>query len=126
MDIFDSFAGRVVGSEQALAPVRFPDSFAEGAWDKLPKTKGMFDFPSQTTFTSAFHKKIIGFSLYLREYKPVFYKLKYEVEINLLSQHVVSRVHHSCERYTAVDTSNNDLFASFFLQVIVECKIQHA
>ena len=104
----------MLGSEQALAPVRFPDSFAEGAWDKLPKTEGTFDFPSQTTFVSAFHKNFIGISLYLREYKPVFNKLKYEVEINLLSQHVVSRVHHSCVRYTAVDTSNIDRFASFF------------
>ena len=103
-----------LGLEQALAPVQFPDSFAEGAWDKLPKTKGTFDFPSQTTFASAFHKKFIGFCLYLSEYKPVFYKSKNAVEINLLSQHVVSRVHHSCKRYTAVDTSNTDLFAYFF------------
>jgi hypothetical protein len=33
-----------VGSEQALAPVREPDTFAEGAWDKVTKTEGMFDF----------------------------------------------------------------------------------
>ena len=35
-----------LGSEQALAPVRLPDTFAEGAWDKVPKTKGTFDFVS--------------------------------------------------------------------------------
>jgi hypothetical protein len=34
--------GILVGSEQALAPVREPDTFAEGAWDKLTKTKGTF------------------------------------------------------------------------------------
>ena len=32
-----------VGSEQALAPVREPDTFAEGAWDKLTKTEGTFE-----------------------------------------------------------------------------------
>ena len=116
--------GCPLGLEQALALVRFPDSFAEG--DKLPKTEGTFDFPSQATFTLAFHKKIIGLSLYLREYKPVFYELKYEVEINLLSQHAVSQVLHSCARYTAVNT---DHFASFFfaihsrMQVYIICLI---
>ena len=35
-----------VGLEQALAPVRLADTFAEGAWDKLTKTKGTF----KTTF----------------------------------------------------------------------------
>ena len=115
-----------LGSEQALAPVRFPDSFAEGAWDKLPKTEGTFDFPFQIKIVSAFHKKITGLSLYLREYKSIFYKLKHKVEINLLSRHVASRVHHTCARYTAVDTSNTDRFASFFLQFIVECRLEHA
>jgi hypothetical protein len=43
-----------VGSEQALAPVRLPDTFAEGAWDKVPKTKGTFDFVSQTTIVLSF------------------------------------------------------------------------
>ena len=38
--------GSALGSEQALAPVRFTDTFAEGAWDKLPKTKGTFDLAS--------------------------------------------------------------------------------
>ena len=35
---------RGVGSEQALAPVtgHLKDTFAEGAWDKVPKTKGTF------------------------------------------------------------------------------------
>jgi len=37
----------LLGSEQALAPVRFTDTFAEGAWDKLPKTKGTFDLASR-------------------------------------------------------------------------------
>ena len=32
-----------IGSEQALAPVREPDTFTEGAWDKLTKTKGTFE-----------------------------------------------------------------------------------
>ena len=32
-----------VGSEQALAPVQEPDTFAEGAWDKLMKTEGTFE-----------------------------------------------------------------------------------
>ena len=32
----------MIGSEQALAPVRLADTFAEGAWDKLTKTKGAF------------------------------------------------------------------------------------
>ena len=31
-----------LGSEQALAPVRLADTFAEGAWDKITKTKGTF------------------------------------------------------------------------------------
>ena len=29
-----------IGSEQALASVREPDTFAEGAWDKLTKQRG--------------------------------------------------------------------------------------
>ena len=33
-----------LGSEQALAPVRLPDTFAEGAWDKLTKTERTFNF----------------------------------------------------------------------------------
>jgi len=32
------FGWVLVGSEQALAPVQLLDTFAEGAWDKLPKT----------------------------------------------------------------------------------------
>jgi len=36
----------LLDSEQALAPVRLADTFAEGAWDKLTKTKGTFN----TTF----------------------------------------------------------------------------
>ena len=31
----------ILGSEQAFASVRLPDTFAEGAWDKLPKTRGI-------------------------------------------------------------------------------------
>ena len=38
-----------VGSEQALAPVRLPDTFAEGAWDKVPKTERTFDLILQNT-----------------------------------------------------------------------------
>ena len=103
-----------LGSEQALAPVRFLDSFAEGAWDKLPKTEGTFNFPSQTTIAFSFYEIFIGLSLYLKEYKPIFYKLKYEAELNLFSQHVVSQLQHNCMQYTAVDTSNTDRFPSFF------------
>ena len=38
-----------LGLEQALALVWEPDIFAEGAWDKLTKTEGTFNFklPSQ-------------------------------------------------------------------------------
>ena len=32
----------LLGPEQALAPVREPDTFAVGAWDKLTKTEGTF------------------------------------------------------------------------------------
>ena len=87
---------KILGSEQALALVQLPDTFAEGAWDKLLKTEGTFDFPSHTTITFSFHKIFIGFSLYIKEYKPFFYELKYEVELNLFSQHVVSQLQHSC------------------------------
>jgi hypothetical protein len=45
-----------VGSEQALAPVREPDTFAEGAWDKVPKTKGTFDLVLQHTTSHNYHK----------------------------------------------------------------------
>ena len=45
-----------LGSEQALAPVRIPDTFAEGAWDKVPKTKGMFNLIPQVTTVDSFHK----------------------------------------------------------------------
>jgi hypothetical protein len=49
-----------LGSEQALAPVRSPDTFAEGAWDKVPKTKGTFDFVPQVITVASFHKNYIG------------------------------------------------------------------
>ena len=39
-----------LGSEQALAPVREPDTFAEGAWDKLTKTDRTFDFKLSLQF----------------------------------------------------------------------------
>jgi hypothetical protein len=45
-----------LGSEQALAPVREPDTFAEGAWDKVPKTKGTFDPVLQNTTSHNYHK----------------------------------------------------------------------
>jgi hypothetical protein len=45
--------------KQALAPVQLPDTFADGAWDKVPKTKGTFDFVSQTTIISSFCKNYI-------------------------------------------------------------------
>jgi len=48
-----------LGSEQALAPVQLPDTFAEGAWDKVPKTERTFDFVSQTTIIPSFHKNYI-------------------------------------------------------------------
>ena len=51
-----------LGSEQALAPVRLPDTFAEGAWDKLTNTEGTFDF-----------KLWMQFSLYLLENSPVLF-----------------------------------------------------
>jgi hypothetical protein len=114
MNRTDEFHVLNVGSEQALAPVRFPDSFAEGAWDKLPKTEGTFDFPSQTTIAFSFHEIFIGLSLYLKEYELIFYELKYEAELNLFSRHVASQLQHSCTQYTAVDTSNTYRFASFF------------
>ena len=38
-----------LGSEQALAPGRGAGTFAEGAWDKLPKTKGMLSMASPLT-----------------------------------------------------------------------------
>jgi hypothetical protein len=47
-----------LGSEQALAPVREPDTFAEGAWDKLPKTEGTFDFIPQPQLYNASTKII--------------------------------------------------------------------
>jgi hypothetical protein len=53
--------GGVLGSEQALAPVRLPDTFAEGAWDKVPKTEGTFDFVSRSTTTLCFNKKYIDY-----------------------------------------------------------------
>ena len=49
-----------IGSEQALAPVRLPDTFAEGAWDKVPKTEGTFDFVFPTTIVHGFYKNYIG------------------------------------------------------------------
>jgi hypothetical protein len=49
-----------LGSEQALAPVRLPDTFAEGAWDKVPKTEGTFDFVFPTTIVHGFYKNYIG------------------------------------------------------------------
>ena len=51
----------VVGSEQALALVRYPDTFAEGAWDKLPKTKGTFDFVPQVITFATLYKNYIDF-----------------------------------------------------------------
>ena len=51
---------KLVGSEQALAPVRLPDTFAEGAWDKVPKTEGTFDFVFPTTIVHGFYKNYIG------------------------------------------------------------------
>jgi hypothetical protein len=48
-----------LGSEQALAPVRLSDTFAEGAWDKVLKTEGTFDFVSQTTIIPFSHKNYI-------------------------------------------------------------------
>ena len=50
-----------IGSEQALAPVRYPDTFAEGAWDKLPKTKGTFDFVPQVITFATLYKNYIDF-----------------------------------------------------------------
>jgi len=47
-----------LGSEQALALVRLPDTFAEGAWDKCRKQT--FDFIFPTTIVHSFHKNYIG------------------------------------------------------------------
>jgi hypothetical protein len=51
-----------LGLEQALAPVREPDTFAEGAWEnlKVTKTEGTFDFISQTTILPSFYKNYIS------------------------------------------------------------------
>ena len=38
--LFFSRSKAFLGSEQALAPVLEMDSFTEGDWDKLPKSKG--------------------------------------------------------------------------------------
>ena len=52
-----------LGSEQALAPVREPDTFAEGAWDKLTKTEGTFetrisrDSSLKKNLTSNYHEQ---------------------------------------------------------------------
>ena len=48
-----------LGSEQALAPVRIPDTFAEGAWDKVPKTKGTLNLIPQVTTVNSYHKNYI-------------------------------------------------------------------
>ena len=48
--------GFVIGSEQALAPVREPDTFAEGAWDKVPKTEGTFDRVLLNTTSHSYYK----------------------------------------------------------------------
>ena len=50
----------LLGSEQALTPVRLPDTFAEGAWDKVLKTEGTLDFIFPTTIVHSFDKKYIG------------------------------------------------------------------
>ena len=39
----------------------YPDTFAEGAWDKLPKTKGMFDFVPQVITFATLYKNYIDF-----------------------------------------------------------------
>jgi hypothetical protein len=49
----------ILGSEQALAPVREPDTFAEGAWDKVPKTKGTFDPALQNTTSHSYYNFLI-------------------------------------------------------------------
>ena len=46
----------IIGSEQALAPVREPDTFAEGAWDKVPKTEGTFDRVLLNTTSHSYYK----------------------------------------------------------------------
>jgi hypothetical protein len=48
-----------LGLEQALALVQLPDTFAEGAWDKVLKTDRTFDFISQTTIIPVSHKNYI-------------------------------------------------------------------
>ena len=53
------FPTLTLGSEQALAPVREPDTFAEGAWDKVPKTKGMFDHVLLNTTSHSCYKNCI-------------------------------------------------------------------
>ena len=45
-----------LGLEQALAPVREPDTFAEGAWDKVSKTKEMFDSVLLNTTLHSYYK----------------------------------------------------------------------
>ena len=49
----------ILGSEQALAPVREPDTFAEGAWDKVPKTEGTFDRVLLNTTSHSCYKNCI-------------------------------------------------------------------
>ena len=61
LDTACAMDGGEIGSEQALAPVWLLDTFAEGAWDKVPKTEGTFDFVFPTTIVHGFYKNYIGF-----------------------------------------------------------------
>ena len=50
------FSTVLLGSEQALAPVQESDTFAEGAWDKVPKTEGTFDHVLLNTTSHSYYK----------------------------------------------------------------------
>jgi hypothetical protein len=61
-----------IGSEQALAPVRSPDTFAEGAWDKLTKTEGTFNFKLALQFLLDPLEILLICSSYVRKSSPKF------------------------------------------------------
>ena len=61
-----------VGLEQALAPVQEPDTSAEGAWDKLPKTEGTFDFKLSLQFLLDLLENSTVCSSYVRKWAAKF------------------------------------------------------
>ena len=90
---------RGLGSEQALAPVWLPDTFAEGAWDKVLKTEGTFDFVFPTTIVHGFYKNYIGlfFVQYVSNSDSIFKRFTNSVEMSLFSLHVASQLNTICK-----------------------------